>query len=260
MWLIGTFSNFDHTTNYDGAEIKKSLKDEPGILGKWVRIGQNGPIAMEFKENGLVEADFGNDQTIDVISGYEIRNDTVIFIDKEGLMCKENGKYLFFVTDYYLGFDLIEDDCGGRIKSTIGYWAKPEFNSMLEKLEKVISGTPKPELFLARARLNMAIGNSMKAKSDFDEYLKHDTSDASVYINRAGTRFPADLEGVVLDCNMAISLEPNNKNAYFLRGLANYELGKKEQGCNDFSKAIELGFSVLRMAEQERCAEFWDKN
>jgi len=29
-----------------------------------------------------------------------------------------------------------------------------------------------------------------------------------------------------------------------------YELGEKEQGCEDFCKAIELGFSVLRIAEQ----------
>ncbi|MCU0552520.1 MAG: S8 family serine peptidase [Leptolyngbya sp. Prado105] len=32
------------------------------IVGKWVRIGQTGPISFDFKENGLVEGDFGNDQ------------------------------------------------------------------------------------------------------------------------------------------------------------------------------------------------------
>jgi len=66
--------------------------------------------------------------------------------------------------------------------------------------------------------------------------------------------------GVVADCNKAISLEPNNKNAYFIRGLARYELGEKEQGCEDFNKAIELGFSILRIAEQERCIDYWNQN
>jgi hypothetical protein len=40
--------------------------------------------------------------------------------------------------------------------------------------------------------------------------------------------------------------------------LARYESGEQEQGCEDFSKAIELGFSILRIAEQERCIDFWD--
>jgi tetratricopeptide (TPR) repeat protein len=62
----------------------------------------------------------------------------------------------------------------------------------------------------------------------------------------------------MLDCNKAISLEPDNKNAYFLRGLARYELGEQEEGCEDFNKAIELGFSVLRIAEQEKCIDYWN--
>jgi hypothetical protein len=36
-------------------------------------------------------------------------------------------------------------------------------------------------------------------------------------------------------------------------------LGEKEQACEDFSKAIELGFSVLRVAEQEICFDYWKK-
>jgi tetratricopeptide (TPR) repeat protein len=97
------------------------------------------------------------------------------------------------------------------------------------------------------------------AQDDFDTYLLADTLNAGVFVNRAGTKFPYDLNGVVFDCNKAISLDPTNKNAYFLRGLARYELGEEEQGCEDFSKAIDLGFSVLRIAEQEKCSDFWDK-
>lgn len=52
------------------------------------------------------------------------------------------------------------------------------------------------------------------ANDDCDKYLLTDTlDDARVYVNRAGTRFPNDLNGVV--CNRAITLDPNNKNAYF---------------------------------------------
>jgi len=239
-------------------EKQTDTEAENNIIGKWVRIGQTGPISFDFKENGLIEADFGNDQTIDVVTNYELFGDTIKFIDKDGKMCRGTGHYKMFQTKYYLSFDLIEDDCGGRIKTTMGFWTKPNFKELIKQLDDEIVKSTNPELHLNRARIFMATGMMDKAREDFDTYLLTDTLNASVYLNRAGTRFPKDLIGVVFDCTKAISIEPDNKNAYFLRGLARYELGEKEQGCEDFNKAIELGFSVLRIAEQEKCIDYWD--
>jgi tetratricopeptide (TPR) repeat protein len=228
------------------------------LIGKWVRMSQTGPVGFEFKDNGLVECDFGNDQTVDLIASYELSGDTIKFLDIEGHMCEGYGQYKFYQTGYYVSFDLIDDNCGGRIKTTMGFWTRPDFSDLLKTLDDEISNSPEPELFLNRARIYLALGMAGQAKNDFDKSLLTDTLDASVYVNRAGTRFPEDLHGVEFDCNKAISLDPHNKNAYFLRGLARYELGEKEQGCEDFSKAIELGFSVLRIAEHERCSDYWD--
>ena len=235
-------------------------KSENTLVGKWVRVGQAGPIGFEFKENGLVEADFGNDLSVDLVSKYKLSGDTIKFIDNEGQMCEGIGLYKIYLTDYYVSFDLIDDDCSGRIKTTMGFWTRPDFNEFLKTLDDEILKSPESELYLNRARIYLATGMTKLAKDDFDKYLLTDTLDAKVYVNRAGTRFPNDLNGAILDCNKAISLDPNYKNAYFLRGLARYELGEKEQGCADFSKAIELGFSVLRIAELEKCIDFWDKN
>jgi len=242
-----------------GQNHQTITESENTLSGKWVRIGQNGPIGFEFKENGSVEVDFGNDQTVDVIASYEFSGDTITFIDNEGQMCEGYGQYNVYQTETYVSFDLIDDDCGGRIKITMGFWTRPDFNEFLKTLEDEISKSPEAELYLNRARIYLATGMPKLAKDDFDKYLLSDTSDARVYLNRAGTRFPDDLNGVVFDCDKAISLDPTNKNAYFLRGLARYDLGEKELGCEDFNKAIELGFSVLRIAEQEKCGDFWDK-
>lgn len=93
---------------------------------------------------------------------------------------------------------------------------------------------------------------------DFYNYIKSDSTNTRVYINRVGTRFTNDMKGGVFDCNKAIALDSNQKNANFIRGLALYELGEKDQACESFSKAIELGFSILKIAKQEKCAEFWN--
>ncbi|MDP3445513.1 MAG: tetratricopeptide repeat protein [Ignavibacteria bacterium] len=252
--LIAIFCSCNSNKKQDKQVI---TKPDITLIGKWVRIGQTGPIGFEFKENGLVEGDFGNDQTVDVVAKYELSGDTIKFIDEEGKMCQGIGQYKVYQTKYYVSFDLIDDDCGGRIKTTMGFWTKPNFEDFIKTLDDEIEKSPNAELYLNRARIYLAMGMTNKAKVDFDNYLVSDTLDARVYVNRAGTRFPNDLSGVVADCNKAISLAPDNKNAYFLRGLARYELGEKEQGCEDFNKAIELGFSVLRIAEQEKCIDYW---
>lgn len=255
---IGLLTSCNQGTKKINQNDPESTKTENSILGKWVRIGHSGPISFDFKENGIIEGDFGNDRTIDIISEYEIRNDTIIFQDKEGKMCPEKGIYKIYENKYYIAFDLIDDNCNGRIKTTMGFWTKPNFKELLGELDKKLSNNPNANLQLNRARLYMAIGEPKKARPDFDNYIKSDSTNARVYINRAGTRFPNDMKGVVLDCNKAIALDSNQKNAYFMRGLALYELGEKEQACESFSKAIELGFSILRIAEQEKCAEYWN--
>ena len=259
IFTIGFLSACNQSTRNNNQNEPQVEKIDSHILGKWVRVGHTGPISFDFKDNGIIEGDFGNDQTVDVITGYELSGDTIKFVDKEGQMCKGYGRYKVYQTDYYVSFDLIDDDCSGRVKTTMGFWTRPDFRDFLKTLDDEITKSPKAELYLSRARIHLATGMTQQAKNDFDKYLSTDTLDGRVYVNRAGTRFPSDLSGVVLDCNKAISLDPKNKNAYFLRGLARYELGEKAQGCEDFSKAIELGFSILRIAEQEKCAEYWDK-
>jgi len=230
------------------------------IKGKWVRLTQNGPVGLEFQLNGKVEVDFGIDETINVVSEYEIRNDTIYFNDKEGEMCPEPGIYKLDVTDSYLALDLIDDLCTGRIKITMGFWTRPDFDNLISDISQNITVSNDPELYLKRARIALALGKSKEARSDLDIYIKNDSTSGRVYLNRAATRFPHDIEGALYDCNKAIELEPNNKNAWFLRGLANYELGHKEKACSDFSRAIDLGFSILKIAEEQRCREYWDLN
>jgi len=239
-----------------GNNAQKSEKEF--IPGKWVRMTQTGPVGLEFNGDGTIEVDFGIDGAVDVVSEYEMRNDTIFFTDKKGEMCPEPGIYKMNVTDCYVAFDLVDDMCNGRIKMTMGFWTRPDFEQLFGELSEKIEVSDNPELYLKRARIALALGKSQEAKTDLDVYLQQNPNDARALINRAGTRFPNDMQGVVSDCNKAIELEPGNKNAWFLRGLANWELGFKEKACDDFTRAIDLGFSVLRIAEEQRCSEYWN--
>ncbi|WP_163717090.1 tetratricopeptide repeat protein [Mangrovibacterium lignilyticum] len=227
------------------------------ISGTWLRMGHDGPVRLHFTADNEVEVDFGNDQFVDVVSSYELSNDTISFRDQEGATCPQPGTYKIYRTDDYLAFDLIDDNCGGRLKMTMGFWVKPDFQERLKSLSAEIENTGNPELRLNRGRMYMALGRSADAKADFDFYLTKREPDARVLVNRAGTRFPSDMDGVIVDCTAALKLDSVNKNAWFLRGLALYETGRAEEACSDFYRAIELGFAVLKEAEREKCAEYW---
>jgi Tfp pilus assembly protein PilF len=165
------------------------------------------------------------------------------------------------LNEFYLAFDLEKDDCSGRIQVTMGFWVRSGFEETIQQLSSKISETEEtvdPVHYLNRARMYMAIGKSSQAKQDLNSYIAGNQGDARVYVNRAGTRFPDDLQGVLQDCNKAIELDPAYKNAYFLRGMATSALGNHEQACKDYYRAIELGFTVLKEAEMERCSEYWD--
>lgn len=240
-------------------QVQQNAKTEMALNGKWIRNGHNGLMSITFKNENLVEVDFGDDNQVEVVSGYTVQNDTIIFVDQKGAQCAEKGMYKMYLSSYYVAFDLIDDMCNGRIKSTLGYWVRPEYPDVMKEMEHKITKKDDPELHLERGRMYLALGNSAKAKIDLSAYIATDSTNARAYINRAGTCFPNDLVGVINDCNKALNIEPDLKNAYFLRGLARYGLGEKEQACNDFTKAIDLGFSILRIAEEQRCAEFWDE-
>lgn len=232
---------------------------EVSILGKWIRIGAMGPVSLTFKQDGTVEANIGDDKQVEVISKYTIAHDTVAFVDLEGsLMCGESGQYRMHVTPYYLSFDLVQDNCSGRIQTTMGFWTRPAYKEFLAALDQNILDEPTPDAHLDRARIFLAVADAPAARSNLDYYIEHSVPDSRVFVNRAGTRFPQDMKGVVEDCSMALQLDNKNKNAYFLRGLARYELGEKSDACLDFSTAIDLGFSILAIAEKEKCREFWN--
>lgn len=236
-----------------------SEKIDHPILGEWIKNGHGRELLLDFKNNGFVEAEFLGNTTTSPVVKYFIDNDTIRFIDKDGYTCKGIGTYKLYQTEYYISFDVIDDKCGGRIKTLIGFWTKPGYEDFLAKLGNEISNSSDKELLLNRGRIFLALGNSKKAKQDFDKYITIDSTNAKVYINRAATRFPDDMEGALFDCNKSITLDPYDKNAYFLRGLAKYELGYEEQGCEDFKTAIRLGFTILKRAEQQKCKEYWNE-
>ena len=237
------------TKDKDSASLENAQPNDSTIIGEWIHMSHQGPVRINFKDNGTVETDIGDNKSIDVISNYTLKSDTIKFLDKDGKSCPDAGIYKVYNRGYTVAFDVIDDLCNGRIKLTTGFWVRPNYTEQISQLNSLIEKTDNKKYILQRARMYLALGNSKLAKQDFDSYIDRDSTDAKVYINRAGTRFPDGLKGVVYDCSKAIALDSTDKNAYFLRGLAYYGLGETQKGCADFKKSIDLGFKILKKVE-----------
>lgn len=247
------------TTSEHKTKTEKTPETETiDLTGSWVRMSHLGPVSIEFTSTGHVKTDFGNDNIYEVISDYQINNDTITFIDKEGYMCENPGRYIVKVNNYYASFNLIDDECHGRLKTTLGFWTKQNFKELITELDNQIDKNPDKELFLKRARIYMSVGMTQHAKTDLSSYILLDSTNPRAFLNRAATYFPDSLKNAITDCNKSITLNPSDKNAYFLLGLAQYETGNKEEACRNFKKAIKLGFSILAVEEYEKCSEFWN--
>ena len=234
-----------------------SKPQDTTVIGVWKRMSPNGPIKMTFTENGQVETDLGSDGIVEFVSTYKKVNDTIEFNDPKAKTCFEPGKYKIYHNGYTLSFDLVDDMCNNRIKSTMGFWVPVNHKKVMKNLSKSIKKTNDINEVLNRGRMYLSLGKSYEAKRDFDFYLKKDSLDPRVYINRAASRFPNGLRGVIEDCDKAIALNSKLKNAFFLRGLAHYSLGERKKACDDFNKSIELGFEILKEAEYNKCKSYW---
>ena len=259
VFTIISFYNCKETNNKPNPEssLKIIKPNDSSIIGIWKHMSPHGQVKINFKENGVVETDLGDNNSIDVISSYVVKSDTIEFFDKEGKSCPNLGIYKVYNRGYTVAFDVIDDLCNGRIKSTSGFWVRLNHMEQISQLNTIIEKTNDIEFVLNRGRMYLALTKYKLAKKDFDTYIKRDSLDAKVFINRAATRFPNGFKGIIYDCNKAIALDSTDKNAYFLRGIAYYELDKKQKGCDDFQKSIDLGFEILKEAEYDKCKEYW---
>ena len=62
-----------------------------------------------------------------------------------------------------------------------------------------------------------------------------------------------DYSDAISDYNKAIEINPDHAEAYYNRGIAKINLGQKDSGCLDLSKAGKLGHSQDYEAIKDFC-------
>jgi tetratricopeptide (TPR) repeat protein len=133
----------------------------------------------------------------------------------------------------------LDDYLSVETKSTLGYWQRAVFQTLLNQYD-------------ASRGQNVSM-KAAQAEGDFAEAIKMAPKNAYIYFDR-GNLFAAqkNYEKAIDDYTRAIQIDSRLAEAYYNRGLARINAGKKELGMADLSKAGELGlYSAYSVIKQE---------
>jgi tetratricopeptide (TPR) repeat protein len=114
----------------------------------------------------------------------------------------------------------------------------------------------------AMAYYNRAVYKFQYAKykgaiQDFDKVAQLNPDFVLVYSNRGVCKYKlADFQGAINDYNKSIELNPGHGVVYYNRGMATLAMKNpklKAGACNDFQKAIDLGYTQASDAKAKFC-------
>lgn len=142
------------------------------------------------------------------------------------------------------------------------YYNRANVNLKLNNLNESIADCNKtleiiPNFVLAynvRGIAKMKLKEQFGALQDFNKSIEIDKDFASAYNSRGLVKAALeDIDGAINDINKAIQIEPKNEVFYISRGGINFFNGNKEEGCQDFQKAKDLGFSDAQTLINKFC-------
>lgn len=91
-------------------------------------------------------------------------------------------------------------------------------------------------------KLQVELGNNIKALEYFSQNVKLNPNDAECYVDRANSYFSAkSWNWAINDYSMSLDLNPANRDVWLNKGIATLSLGKTDEACHDFKRAYSLG-------------------
>lgn len=160
------------------------------------------------------------------------------------------------IKDYSRSIKLNGNFPDAHINRGLAYMlSKSNGKSMADFTRAIALDTVSYTAYYNRGILYYNLGKYPEAERDLKRSMriKSDYVNAEIYIGLI--RFQQrNYQGAADIFSHCISVDPGMAIAYFNRGLANARLEKKDQACEDFQRAFELGYAAAAtQMKGERC-------
>jgi tetratricopeptide (TPR) repeat protein len=135
-----------------------------------------------------------------------------------------------------------------------------DYNTTIEikDNESIYRNDSNDDIYNNRGAAKYNLQDYRGAVEDFNKAIEFKNYKAIHRLNKVNAMYMLkEFNGVITDCNFIIEnsqfTQFDKNDAYYWRGLAKIELGYKESGCLDLSKAGELGYSEAYEAIKKYC-------
>lgn len=138
-----------------------------------------------------------------------------------------------------------------------------DYKGAMEDYGKVIKLKPSPEAYTARGivknlSLNFA-GTPEDYKAIIDDFTKAiqlSPKDSVAYLHRGDTKeYLKDYAGALEDYTRLSEICPANGEAFYYKANCEMKLGKKEEACADWNKALDLKDTRAQTYISKNCTE-----
>ncbi|MDX1349290.1 MAG: tetratricopeptide repeat protein [Putridiphycobacter sp.] len=114
--------------------------------------------------------------------------------------------------------------------------------SYIDKGIAATEGVEKVAFLILKGNYFRGIEDLDNAEKAYDEAYAIQPNNANVIVNQAAILIEKeDYKSAIEKCNLAISKNPESKEAFFNRGIANEMIRNVEQACSDWEEAFILG-------------------
>lgn len=215
-------------------ELTKAIELEPNIKYYKERARMKW-FAMDFR--GAIE---------DYTKVINLDSNNVLWYDNRGYLKQQIHDYKGSIEDYTKAIELEPNIKYYKERASSKYLADDYQGAIVDFTKFIKLDSTVAFCYDYRGQCKFSVGDYRGAIVDFTKVIKlkpdYYYGIANCYFLRgkckAGTD---DYRGAIEDYTKAIKLEPDNSEIYMNRGLAKLNLGIKNSGCLDFSKAGELG-------------------
>tara|TARA_B100000809_G_scaffold174968_1_gene172264 strand:- start:119 stop:730 length:612 start_codon:yes stop_codon:yes gene_type:complete len=162
----------------------------------------------------------------------------------------EAGKLKYQLNDYHGAIQDFNEAIALNDKNPIAYYERGkakdklgDFYGAVQDFDSAISEDNK--YFDAYVERGDVKNKKLRYKEATSDYLKaleinHDDQKTLLKLGQTQMALMSYLESIQ-SFNHLIELDPNNADAFYLRGLIHIHLNENDKGCKDLSKAGELG-------------------
>jgi tetratricopeptide (TPR) repeat protein len=197
----------------------------------------------------------------DFTAAIALDSNNVLAYNDRGVLWREKGDPDQAIADFSRAIEieaLPHSDLPGSghvnifANRALAYEAKGDLDRALADFDAAIKLDPAdPSLHEARARIFIDRHEDERALPDLDAVIRLDPSRAFDFAARGMIRYDRytrksqwieqrDLDGAISDLRQAITLDPNNGEAHYARGLAFVMDGKRDRAAADFAAAARL--------------------